>query len=61
MKDPFRYIDNKLRFEITGVVVCEDREVWEKTLKEINELMEMMSNITRQIILTDVKEMKKDD
>ena len=59
MKDPFRYIDNKLRFEITGIIVCEDREVWEKTLKDIEELMEMMSNITRQLTLTEIKEMKK--
>jgi hypothetical protein len=59
MKDPFRYIDNKLRFEITGIVVC--REVWEKTLKEIKELMGMMSNITRQITLTDVKEFEKNE
>ena len=59
MKDPFRYIDNKLRFEITGIVICEDREVWEKTLEEIKQVMEMMSNITRQLTITNIKEMEK--
>tara|TARA_R110000751_G_scaffold249441_3_gene349117 strand:- start:177 stop:296 length:120 start_codon:yes stop_codon:yes gene_type:complete len=34
---------------------CDNEEVWEKTLKDIEEMIKMLSNISRQAKIIEVK------
>jgi len=36
-------------------VNCENEEVWEKTIKDIEEMIKMLSNISRQAKIIEVK------
>ena len=50
----------KLTRYVTVKIEYENKEVWEKSLKDIHDLINMMNNITRQATITKIsKEVKK--
>ena len=44
-----------LRKLLVVEINCDNEEVWEKTLKDIEEMIKMLSNISRQAKIIEVK------
>jgi len=40
---------------IKAIVICEDEDTWEETEKDINELINMLCNIKRQVKIIEVE------
>jgi len=45
----------KVRRMIKAIVICEDEDTWEETEKDINELINMLCNIKRQVKIIEVE------
>ena len=46
---------------VTVRVSCDSQETWDITLQEVKELFQMMNNIKRNAIITDIQGDKDDD
>ncbi len=55
MKLPEGLDPNKIRKIVKAIVICDDEEVWQQTEKDIQELLEMMSNNSRQATIIEVE------
>ena len=47
--------------KVTVLIRCENEDIWIKAKKDIKELIDMMNNISRQAIILDIEDVKKDE
>ena len=55
MKLPQGLDPTKVRRMIKAIVICDDEETWKETEKDIEELINMLCNLKRQVKIIDVE------
>ena len=50
---------NKIRKIVKAMVICEDEEAWVEAEEDMRELVKIMSNNKRQVVIFEIEEVKE--